>query len=850
MTVEFIYKNLNQEPPTNPVKFSSMCYAEDAVENCVAFVSEDSKIEKYIQVAQMLKQQHAAMPPNSPTRLSNDGIDKYVNQLQMKETGANAIKKGAVLLISTFQIEDYPCIVVPNVANALCHLVSCYLNEFNVSTVQITGSFGKTSMWQLVNTMLESSGKNVLKNTLNKNGIRGVLDSLSRLDKNHEFYVQELQENVISLFTSNVLKPKVGIITSVGTTHLSPGITKDYIAQTLLKMQDGIPKQGTLIINGDDILLKKYAAQNSKITYYGIRYGNAEYLATNIKQNQNNICFDIIYDENKSQHIQMTGLGTHNVHNALAAFITGKCLNLTNEEIAKGIKSYKPQGVRQNLTEVQGRTIYLDCYNASPETMTASVKYLSDVNTSGRRIAVLGSMAELAHENETGHMKVGYAVMQANIDLLICHGHNASIIADVAKDNPKLKIYKTKEHEHVAQLLQQETKEGDFILVKGSRITRLEHAIDMAFGTYFTTETEVDYEKDIIASDDYEIMYSSYTFHATITKYLGQKKEISTFPCSLFGIASGAFADNNTLHSITLPNTLKVIGENAFSNCTSLKKVYIAPSTINISKNAFSKNITIYGQSNSFAETYAKTNGIPFIVHENTINFKPVPLSEIKDDGFLTLVNTNHPLLNIPDADVFSLAEPMIHVTNQKTVFVNLIVLSNAKHMLMAAKDDGFTQIAAQSGFRSFNQQSQIYNNSTKTGQVAPPGCSEHHTGLALDIAAIDDEHFKWLADNAHRFGFILRYPIDKTHITQVPHEPWHFRYVGKLHAHYMKQNNLVLEEYIDLIKSNKQLTIDFYGKPHEILYKTANKESISVPNAADFTISSDNIGGYIITLL
>lgn len=93
---------------------------------------------------------------------------------------------------------------------------------------------------------------------------------------------------------------------------------------------------------------------------------------------------------------------------------------------------------------------------------------------------------------------------------------------------------------------------------------------------------------------------------------------------------------------------------------------------------------------------------------------------------------------------------------------------------------------------------------------VLPPGTSEHQTGLAADITDIyyefktkdieNTETFKWLNEHCQDYGFILRYPKDKEDITKVIYEPWHFRFVGEVAAKYIKEHNLCLEEFIDLI--------------------------------------------------
>lgn len=110
------------------------------------------------------------------------------------------------------------------------------------------------------------------------------------------------------------------------------------------------------------------------------------------------------------------------------------------------------------------------------------------------------------------------------------------------------------------------------------------------------------------------------------------------------------------------------------------------------------------------------------------------------------------------------------------------------------------------SAYRDYDYQKSIYNQSTDLQYVAKPGHSEHHTGEAIDIATTDSgltihfentREFLFLKNNAHRFGFILRYPKEKETITGYAYEPWHFRYVGVEIATYIFEHDITLEEYI-----------------------------------------------------
>lgn len=138
------------------------------------------------------------------------------------------------------------------------------------------------------------------------------------------------------------------------------------------------------------------------------------------------------------------------------------------------------------------------------------------------------------------------------------------------------------------------------------------------------------------------------------------------------------------------------------------------------------------------------------------------------------------------------------------------------EEMAAAARVDGF-ELVAFSTFRSFERQQELYKRYVKNdGQEAAdrysarPGYSEHQTGLAFDIGEQNsEEHFaresfgeteagKWVASNAHEFGFIMRYPNGKEKITGYMYEPWHFRYLGKELAKELNESGLTVEEYIE----------------------------------------------------
>lgn len=177
--------------------------------------------------------------------------------------------------------------------------------------------------------------------------------------------------------------------------------------------------------------------------------------------------------------------------------------------------------------------------------------------------------------------------------------------------------------------------------------------------------------------------------------------------------------------------------------------------------------------------------------------------------------------------------------------------------------------ISAISGYRSYDYQTTLYQNETKRQYAkgnsqkkaeeiasritAPPGSSEHQSGLAIDISnngALTESFGQtregvWLAKHAYQYGYLLRYPDNKQNTTKIIYEPWHFRYVGKPHAEYMTKNNLVLEEYLSLLQKEKQLSFSSEDGTDYIIFYTTNSEE-TFDHVIDF--SSDNCGGYVVT--
>ncbi|WP_151734862.1 M15 family metallopeptidase ['Paenibacillus yunnanensis' Narsing Rao et al. 2020] len=174
--------------------------------------------------------------------------------------------------------------------------------------------------------------------------------------------------------------------------------------------------------------------------------------------------------------------------------------------------------------------------------------------------------------------------------------------------------------------------------------------------------------------------------------------------------------------------------------------------------------------------------------------------------------------------------------------------------MVEAAGRDGVSQFLISSGYRSPEEQEQLYADKG-SDYALPPGYSEHNLGLSLDIGSSRQEMSRapegvWLRQHAAEFGFVLRYPQDKTGITGIAYEPWHFRYVGLPHSLIMQEKNFTLEEYLEFLKERKSYAATVGGKAYLITYHAVSGNTvIPVPADRRYELSGDNVGGVIVTI-
>jgi len=400
-----------------------------------------------------------------------------------------AIEKGASAVLihredAKFLPELFSEVAVVKVADtlrALQDLASFQRNRFNIPVVAVTGSNGKTTTKDMIALVLSEKFK-VLKTQGNLNNEIGLPLTLLGLEDSHEVAVVEMGMNHLGEIhrLAEIARPNIGVITNIGVSHIQNLGTRENILKAKMEIFDFFTSEDKAILNGDDEFLSKIANELPyQIKYYGTS-DIASIKAQDIKLlGEQGISYNLNI-EGEIHPMEIPIPGKHNVYNSLAAAAVGSIMGIAMADIAKSLKSYRPGNMRLNIfTTDSNIKVIDDVYNASPDSMKASIEVLKDLGQ-GRKIAILGDMLELGDYSQKGHTEVGEVVAHKGIDILITVGQESKFIVTGASscgmDNRN--IIHLESNKDVIEYLDTLIEQGDRILVKGSRGMKMEEIVE------------------------------------------------------------------------------------------------------------------------------------------------------------------------------------------------------------------------------------------------------------------------------------------------------------------------------------------------------------------------------------
>lgn len=396
---------------------------------------------------------------------------------------SDAQSRGAVgAMVSSVTNSDIPQIKVSDTTAALGKLASQWRSRFDVPVMAITGSNGKTTVVSMIASILNTNG-NCLSPDGSYNNQWGVPLTLLKLRNDFDYAVIEMGTNhpgeikYLSLLTN----PTIALINNVGSAHLEGLKTEQQISNAKAEIFSGLGANGVAVINADDKFYSQWTDQLNaeRKSVNVVTFGLKNLADVTLEQLQLELLlsqFDLVIGNDRIT-INLPLPGEHNVKNALAAAAISHAAGMDMKTIKAGLESIKAVKGRLNFRGGHNNsTVIDDSYNANPHSVNAGIDVLSKFE--GRKILVLGAMAELGKASKELHIGIGEYARQKNIDMLLCLASNSNDHSKYYEQgfNGETKVYD--DVDELVRNLKENLQKDAFVLVKGSKSSGMGRVVE------------------------------------------------------------------------------------------------------------------------------------------------------------------------------------------------------------------------------------------------------------------------------------------------------------------------------------------------------------------------------------
>src|SRR5438874_3724646 len=355
------------------------------------------------------------------------------------------------------------------------NLAANYRKTLPLKVLCITGSNGKTSTKDFAAAILGRAYR-VTKTEGNFNNHVGLPRTILQADREDQFAVWEIGMNhpgeIAAL--ARIASPDAALVTNIGIAHIEFMGSREAIAQEKGALAEAVSAGGFVILNADDPFSASMVKRlRARVILAGIESGAIH--AEDVQQTSAGSEFSIIEGAHRCR-AQLPVPGSHMVQNAMLAVAAGRAFGVSLEDCAAGLAATPLTKARLQIREINGVQFIDDSYNANPDSMKAALRTLMELESDGKRIAVLGRMLELGAESERGHREVGETAATLGIDHLIAIADDT--IADAAEKAGLENSAVAKDASEAAEMLSEIVAPGDLVLIKGSRSSRTELVLD------------------------------------------------------------------------------------------------------------------------------------------------------------------------------------------------------------------------------------------------------------------------------------------------------------------------------------------------------------------------------------
>jgi UDP-N-acetylmuramoyl-tripeptide--D-alanyl-D-alanine ligase len=387
-----------------------------------------------------------------------------------------ALEKGGGALVSKQPVETVEgktYIYAPDTLKALQDIARSRRLKKDIPVVAVTGSNGKTTTKELTSAILGKRYR-VLKNTGNLNNHIGLPLSLAKMEDEDEAVVLEMGASRPGEIKQlcDIALPYCGVLTNISLAHLEGFGDIETVRRTKLELLDYVK---VAVVNADDAFMMegiKASGFKGKLCRYGIN-NTAEVYATDIRLHERGASFRLHTGAQGFVEMHPKISGMFNIYNILAAASAGSLLDIKLPDIRQAIDSFEGVPMRLELKELNGITVISDVYNANPASMEEAVKELVRIKK-GRAIAVLGDMLELGPYAGEAHRRIGRLLKELGIDIFIAVGP----LMELAASEFQGVSYTSRASAEAGELLKDIRKQGDRVLIKGSRGMNMEKVLE------------------------------------------------------------------------------------------------------------------------------------------------------------------------------------------------------------------------------------------------------------------------------------------------------------------------------------------------------------------------------------
>lgn len=517
---------------------------------------------------------------------------KAMNETIRLKLALRAVMRRSLFIFSYRPLWPWaPHVVVEDGMEAHIAAMAGYRRRLNATFIGITGSVGKTSTKDMLYCALSRSFKTE-KSSKNSNVQIRIGANLQKIGDDTEIFIQEIGGGRPGGASrhSRMIAPDAAVITNIGTAHLGNFGSQTELMENKLRITEGMGRDGMLFLNGDDPLLVQ-AKTDCKTCYFAVYNKNADYYAENIRESGNRTSFDVVWKDGRFP-VTLQVLGIYNVLNAVCCFAVGRHFGMSSEDIAAGIGSFKTSGTRQNLVNVGGYRLFVDCFNASLSSVESSLSVLTRLKCASgkRRNAVIGDitgMGEMAGEINRGVAAV-LDIYADRLDQLILYGSNGDEIASAMENRPA-GIRLIRDPEELNRWMKREIDRGDVTLFKGGSKSKLDERIDDVFGTNFADGKYVE-ESRFTSLFLRRVKYRLFAGYATAVGGEGEAASVRVKNRAagrkVKKIAIDSFR-GSSMKKLFIGRNVKHIGSRSFLDCRSLTDIRHRDSVLFIGRSAF-----------------------------------------------------------------------------------------------------------------------------------------------------------------------------------------------------------------------------------------------------------------------